>query len=115
MPFAFIGDVGGSEILVILAAILMLFGGKKLPSIARSLGRTVETLRRSADDFRDQLLNADREPDPPRTLPPRIEPAHGQKSNPPQELVEPAPPGGGSPSIGGTPDTPGRPGETPPS
>jgi sec-independent protein translocase protein TatA len=63
LPVALIGDIGGGELLLVLAATLMLFGGKKLPSIARTLGRTVEDLRRASQDFRDQLMNADRDLD----------------------------------------------------
>jgi sec-independent protein translocase protein TatA len=31
-------DLGPSELLIILAVVLVLFGGKKLPELARSLG-----------------------------------------------------------------------------
>lgn len=72
-----IGDVGGGELLVILAAILMLFGGKRLPSMARTLGKTAEMLRRTADDFRDQLLNADQDERTRQPPLPGPEPAHG--------------------------------------
>ena len=58
LPIGLIGDVGGGEILLIAAAILMLFGGKRLPSIARTIGKTVADLRRASQDFKDQLLNA---------------------------------------------------------
>ena len=61
LPLALIGDIGGGELLVVLAATLMLFGGKKLPSIARTLGKAVADLRRASEDFREQLMNADRE------------------------------------------------------
>ena len=56
---AFLGDVGGGEVLVIFAAILILFGSKRLPEIARSIGRTLEELRRASENFRDQIMKAD--------------------------------------------------------
>jgi len=62
---AFLGDIGGGELLVVFAAILLLFGGKQLPPMARSLGKMIEDLRRASQEFRDQLLNADRENEPP--------------------------------------------------
>ena len=38
MPMlAIFGDIGAGEVLVILAAILILFGGKGLPAMARKL------------------------------------------------------------------------------
>lgn len=58
---AFLGDIGGGELLVVLGAILLLFGGKQLPPIARSLGKMADDLKRASQDFRDQLMNADRE------------------------------------------------------
>lgn len=40
------GMTGGSEILLIVFAILLLFGGKKLPELARSLGKCVSEFKR---------------------------------------------------------------------
>jgi len=71
LPIGLIGDVGGGELLVVFAAILLLFGGKRLPSIARTIGKTMEHLRKTSRDFKYQLLNAD-EP-PPDDI---IQPAH---------------------------------------
>lgn len=56
---ALIGDVGGMELLVIMAAILVLFGGKGLPGIARNLGKISRDLQRASQEFKNQLLAAD--------------------------------------------------------
>ena len=32
-------NLGGTELLIVLAVVLVLFGGTKLPELARSLGR----------------------------------------------------------------------------
>jgi sec-independent protein translocase protein TatA len=61
--FALFGDIGGPELLVVFAAILLLFGGKRLPSIARQMGRMVEDLRKTSQEFKNQLLHADEELD----------------------------------------------------
>jgi len=45
---AFIDNIGGLEYVVILLAILLLFGGKKLPDMARNIGRGIR-------HFRDEL------------------------------------------------------------
>lgn len=58
-PLALFGDIGGPELLVVFAAILLLFGGRRLPSIARQMGKMVEDLRKTSQDFRNQLLHAD--------------------------------------------------------
>lgn len=87
LMLAFLGDIGGGEILVVLAAILMLFGGKKLPSIARSLGKSMEELRRASQEFRDQLVNADRETDSPS---PNLAPRPPATAEPPRGQARPA-------------------------
>lgn len=38
-------QVGAGEIILILAVLLLLFGAKKLPELARSLGRSARELR----------------------------------------------------------------------
>jgi sec-independent protein translocase protein TatA len=71
---ALFGDIGGGELLVVFAAILLLFGGKRLPSIARSIGKATENLRRASQDFKDQLLRADVEDTPAPASPNRLPP-----------------------------------------
>ncbi len=42
LPFGFFGaNVGPTELLLVLGIILVLFGGKKLPELAHSLGRSL--------------------------------------------------------------------------
>jgi sec-independent protein translocase protein TatA len=43
--FAFL-DFGAPELVIILAIILLLFGGKKLPELSRSLGDSMRELRK---------------------------------------------------------------------
>ncbi len=62
-PLAFLNlSPGVGEILLILIAALLLFGADELPGVARSLGRFLHQIRHAADDFNDQLLDADRTP-----------------------------------------------------
>jgi sec-independent protein translocase protein TatA len=60
---------------LVLAAILILFGGKGLPDIARKIGKTMEDLRKTSQDFKDQLLRADEAAPDKHTLPPASIPA----------------------------------------
>lgn len=71
----FLADIGTGEVLVILAALLLLFGGKGLPSIARKLGQITHNLQKAAQDFKKQILTADYPPpaDDPKKTP---EPSH---------------------------------------
>jgi len=62
LAFIFGGSPGAGELLVILAAALLLFGSKRLPGIARSLGRAMEELRRAAREVSDEFHRAADEP-----------------------------------------------------
>ena len=50
-PGGFLGmNVGPTELLVVLAIILVLFGGKKLPDLARSLGRSLGEFKKGKEE-----------------------------------------------------------------
>lgn len=75
---AFIDSLGGPEMLLIFIMSLMLFGGKKLPELARSVGKTVREFKRAAAGVESEIRRAmDEEstptpparPKPPSTLP----------------------------------------------
>jgi TatA/E family protein of Tat protein translocase len=60
LPSAFLpGSPGPLEILLILIAILLLFGPRRLPEIARAIGRALDQLRRASQDFRDHIMQID--------------------------------------------------------
>ncbi len=42
--------IGGTELLVILALALLLFGGTKLPSLARGLGQSIKEFKKASRD-----------------------------------------------------------------
>jgi len=71
MAFLSVGPSGG-EMLVVFVVALLLFGPRRLPEIARAIGKALELLRRSSQDFKDQVMNIDREP--PGPVPPAAEP-----------------------------------------
>jgi sec-independent protein translocase protein TatA len=50
---------GMGELLIILVALLLLFGAKKLPEIARSVGRSTKEFKRG---MRDASIDDDEEP-----------------------------------------------------
>jgi len=49
-------DLGLSELIVILAVALIVLGPKKLPEIARNLGRGLAQFRRASEDLRRSIL-----------------------------------------------------------
>lgn len=55
------GSLGGGEIMMVLLVALLLFGSKNLPQIARTLGKTLEQIRRAANDVKDEVMKAELE------------------------------------------------------
>lgn len=51
----FLSDVSGSEIFVILFFILIFFGSKSIPGIARSFGRTIHQIKSASQDLQDEI------------------------------------------------------------
>jgi sec-independent protein translocase protein TatB len=47
--------VGMQEVVVILVVALIVIGPKKLPDLARALGRAIGEFRRAADDLKEDL------------------------------------------------------------
>lgn len=48
-------DIGLPELLVILIVALLVFGPKRLPQVARTIGRTIMDIRKMADDVKDTV------------------------------------------------------------
>jgi sec-independent protein translocase protein TatA len=61
--FAFL-DLGAPELIIILAILLLLFGGKKLPELSRSLGESMRELRKGLNgDIEDKKNEEKKETD----------------------------------------------------
>jgi sec-independent protein translocase protein TatA len=41
-------DLGAPELIIVLAILLLLFGGKKLPELSRSFGESVKEIKKAA-------------------------------------------------------------------
>lgn len=48
-------DVGGGELLLILLAVVLLFGPKQLPDLARKLGNFTKTVRNTTREIKKEL------------------------------------------------------------
>lgn len=55
MDFLFIGGIGGSELLLIVFVLLLLFGGKKLPELMKGLGRGIRDFKDAVNSETDQI------------------------------------------------------------
>jgi TatA/E family protein of Tat protein translocase len=53
------GAPGPAEIILVFLVVLLLFGPRKLPEFARTVGSLMQQLRRASNDFKDQLMRVD--------------------------------------------------------
>jgi len=52
-----IGNLGMSEIFVILFVVILLFGAKRLPELAHSLGKSLSVFRHAVNSATDDIKN----------------------------------------------------------
>ncbi|MBP7142386.1 MAG: twin-arginine translocase TatA/TatE family subunit [Opitutaceae bacterium] len=46
--------LGGMEILLILAVVLLLFGAKKLPELAKGLGKSIKEFKKASNEAEEE-------------------------------------------------------------
>jgi sec-independent protein translocase protein TatA len=59
-------NLGGPDLIVILLIVLVLFGAKRLPDLARGMGQAMKEFQKAKDDFSHELRtpsNASGQPD----------------------------------------------------
>jgi len=80
--------IGMTELLVVLVVALLVLGPKRLPEIARSLGRGMAEFRRASNDLRASLTASLEEdaPRPPGTAPSSV-PLGGTSAKDGQDTV----------------------------
>ena len=84
--------MGGPELIIILVIILVLFGAKKLPGLARGMGQSIQEFRKAKDEFAD---DGDRDADVNA-------PANDRDADRERPMVRdsaPAPGGGGKSTV----------------
>jgi sec-independent protein translocase protein TatA len=55
------GNLGAGEIILILLVILILFGAKKIPELARGIGKGMSEFKRGLKDVEDEIKTSDSE------------------------------------------------------
>jgi sec-independent protein translocase protein TatA len=68
--------LNGWEVVAILAVVLILFGAKRLPELARGLGQGIKEFKKSSREIQDEISSAidvDAPPPPPRRVNPPAE------------------------------------------
>jgi Sec-independent protein secretion pathway components len=64
--FAFLTDIGGGEMMLILFVVLLLFGGDQMPQMAKKLGKTISQFKKAANEVEREIKRAiDEVPDVP--------------------------------------------------
>jgi sec-independent protein translocase protein TatA len=58
MKTMFAGVLGGWEIVLILAVVLILFGAKKLPELAKGLGSGIKEFKKATREVTDEISSA---------------------------------------------------------
>jgi|SRR6476661_3699808 len=108
-PFVlFLGDIGGSELMLIMVVILVFFGANKIPELARGLGKGIREFKDASREIRSELEQAGQPQQaqqqypqqPPYSQPnPAYGPPAADTQQPPvaaapapQPAVDPAPP-----------------------
>lgn len=70
------GNLGFTEIMLILVVVLLLFGAKRLPEVGASIGKGIREFKRSLTDTQEAILsNPDERPAAPRQLDNTAQPA----------------------------------------
>lgn len=53
--FAFLYNIQGGQLILIILAIMILFGSKRLPEIAKTLGKALHEFKKAASDVENTL------------------------------------------------------------
>jgi sec-independent protein translocase protein TatA len=96
-PLGFIEGIGGSEVMLIMFIVLLLFGPDKLPGLAKGIGKSVREFKKAANSVEQQFKEALEEEEeagkppvprgpvaqpslPKHNLPPYVPPTPGSRS-----------------------------------
>jgi sec-independent protein translocase protein TatA len=63
-----VGNLGFTEIMLIMVVVLLLFGAKRLPEVGASIGKGIREFKRSLTDTQEAIMGSD---ETQRTIPPR--------------------------------------------
>ncbi len=64
-------NLGGQEFILIFIVIVLLFGAKKIPELARGLGRSVGEFKKARSEFERELAESEKpaaQPEKPGTV-----------------------------------------------
>jgi sec-independent protein translocase protein TatA len=59
-PLAFM-NLGGQEMIIIFVIVLLLFGAKKIPELARGLGKSMGEFKKAREEFEHEITRSEDE------------------------------------------------------
>lgn len=62
------GNLGFTELLMILVIVLVLFGARRVPEIGASIGKGIREFKRNINDVNNQIREPERDARPPERL-----------------------------------------------
>jgi sec-independent protein translocase protein TatA len=75
---------GGWQVILIIAIILILFGAKKIPELAKGLGTGIKEFKKATKEVTDEIQNASTETPPAATKTPPANTTAQSQSPPPE-------------------------------
>lgn len=57
------GSLGGLEIAIIVLVVLLLFGAKKIPELARGMGQGINEFRKASNEIKSEIEQGARDSD----------------------------------------------------
>ncbi len=66
-------NLAGPDLIIILLIVLLMFGAKKLPELARGMGQAVREFSKAKDEFEREITRPPVAPEPPKIEEPRTE------------------------------------------
>src|SRR5436190_5597135 len=85
------GFIGGWEIVLILAVVLILFGAKKLPELAKGLGTGIKEFKKATKEVTEEMSTAMEDTTPAKRIPQNSPPAETQVNAEPHTVPQSSP------------------------
>ncbi len=89
--FGFLQGIGTTELMIILLVVLLLFGPKKLPELARGMGRSIREFKKATSEIEEDIKTAietEEKPVVAQTPAKPVTPAQAQTPAEPQTPAE---------------------------
>jgi sec-independent protein translocase protein TatA len=85
-----VGNLGFTEIMLIMVVVLLLFGAKRLPEVGASIGKGIREFKRSLSDTQEAIMGSDETQRhvPPRQMDATAPPASNAPAGEPKRLSQ---------------------------